>query len=142
MNYEMFIEEFVDKETLTFGKALALVEAKVKRQFDITLRINTPADKTTIENMLVLYKKSKNQSQVVSIPTACCLSTSPFLQENDAFFISHLLLNNPLPEHDKKNKPFIKHLNDCYWCFQIYSKVFRDYFWERQKIDFQFGGEQ
>jgi len=131
----------VAKEALTFGEALALVEAKMRRTVDISPRVSTAADEKMIDNMLMLYEKNKNHDQVDSIPTGCCVSTRPFLQENNAFFISHLLLDNPLPEHDEI-KPFIKHLNDCYWCFQIYSKVFRDYYWERQKIDNRIEGDK
>ena len=131
----------MESKALTFGEALALVEAKVKRHIDISTRVGTAADDEIIHDMLVLYEKAKEQPKIDSIPTGCCLSASPFLKENGAFFISHILLDNPLPEQNK-DKPFIKHLNDCFWCFQIYSTVFRDYYWQRQKIDNRFGGTQ
>ncbi len=129
----------MDNEALTFGEALALVEAKISRHVDISPCLSTAEDKEKIDDMLLLYERTKEKYQMDSIPSGCCVSAHPFLHENDAFFISHLLLDNPLPENDEI-KPFIKHLNDCYWCFRIYSKVFRDYYWKLQKIDNRLGG--
>ncbi len=130
------------QEPLTFGEALALVEAKVKQKIDFQSYVNNSSNIKMLERMLTSYQEKKEQGTTHTIPNGCCMADKPFLQEDDAYFISHILIDDALPEHDENNKPFIKHLNDCYWCFKIYSQVLREYYWGRQKIDKCLGGPQ
>ncbi|MBN1482558.1 hypothetical protein EH223_10970 [candidate division KSB1 bacterium] len=57
--------------------------------------------------------------------------------ENDRFFITHLLIE---PLHKTDYRLLIKHLNDCYACFQIYSQFFKDYHQTCLEINQRMGG--
>ena len=74
-------------------------------------------------NDLYHYLSHKDVENAVEIPDGRCPETL-FLDGNDAFFITHLLIESP---QETNYELLISHLNSCFGCFQIYSQFFKDY---------------
>lgn len=112
------------------GKALAFI--KNIHELDIEkLEGLSPAQKnyiTQLHHRFVELSTSDMRNEILeTIPQHACLSDKPFLKDNKDFFISYLLLG-PADEYEEIHQDLLKHLNDCYWCFETFTQVLRDYF--------------
>ena len=68
-----------------------------------------------------------------SIPENRCECTNQFLSGNVDFFLSFVLLDDDL-KLEKFSPRFIKHLNNCFWCFDIFTNVMREYYYTTQSL--------
>lgn len=57
------------------------------------------------------------------IPTQPCLLENPFLADNHDFFLNLFIVNPP----DFPCQQLMRHLNDCYSCFEFFTQVMRDF---------------
>jgi len=125
-------------DELSIGQALAYAIADIQDIRMENLKINSKSKdylNKIKERYLILKNSPKELENIIDIvPRTCCPSDIPFLKNNSDFFIAFLLLC----ENNKKNlntsPHFIKHLNDCYWCFKSYNKFIRDFYYTSQKI--------
>jgi hypothetical protein len=70
----------------------------------------------------------QTDGHVPAIPGKECAQEGAYLEGNVDFFLDHLTSGNPLticPE-------LIKHINDCYRCFEIYACVMRGFTLEQK----------
>lgn len=118
---------------VTLGKGVALASLVFKNMCDIS-QITNQADLDMFYYVKEIYddlKKSGNDEQLV-LPITSCSSNESVLDENDRFFVGHTLI-----EQDPKNirhDRLMKHLNNCYECFQVYSQFYKDYYQAYQEI--------
>ena len=134
-----FQEVSLQNSSLVFGEAIALVEAKNKYDIDFGEYKDHPEDIDRLENIYKLYNEQKANGRHQAYPNGVCPSENPFLKKNEECLITHLLLYDSLPNKVKVQRLFIKHLNDCYWCFKFYSQVLKDYHWARREIEAKLG---
>jgi hypothetical protein len=59
---------------------------------------------------------------LLSIPKTCCKTDKPFLKEH-----SDILPTFMAKQSSKYCQKLFIHLNDCYFCFEIYSEEMRRY---------------
>lgn len=122
--------------TLDLGQALAYVRTVLDINSEETEGL-TQQQKSyiTFVNDRYIELSSKPQDNIfATIPRCACNSDRPFLSENMDFFISFLLIG--IDEADEKGRSKLtKHLNDCFWCFELFTDVLRDYFFESEKIN-------
>lgn len=77
-----------------------------------------------------------------SIPKYSCESTSQYLAGNVDFFISYVLLSDEQELLEKFSTSILKHLNDCFWCFDYFTDVMREFYQTTQKFfDSRNGGK-
>ena len=88
---------------------------------------------TNVHHRFVELSSNRQDDVYTKIPHCSCPSDKPFLTENMDFFISFLLIG--IDEADEKSHAKLtKHLNDCFWCFELFTDVVRDYFHASQKF--------
>ncbi|MDZ7722067.1 MAG: hypothetical protein U5R06_04375 [candidate division KSB1 bacterium] len=91
------------------------------------------------ESIHALYQRYKGLSDVNScfetLPRYSCQSYDFFLKDNLDFFIGYLVKSPNDKFSTRQIQAFIKHLNDCYWCFAYYSAFFKYYEIERRAIE-------
>ena len=68
------------------------------------------------------------------LPDWSCQSHDFFLKDNLDFFIGYLMIRPNENDSSPQIQAFVKHLNDCYWCFSYYSAFFKYYEIERRAI--------
>lgn len=116
--------------TTNLGSALALLKADNN---NIPALNGRPANKNVTDlrmRFIALHSAGKEARLFNNIPEGMCYGGKPFLAENTDFFLA-LFLNES--EHAACSK-LIKHLNDCYACFEIFTAIVRDYYRKYQEI--------
>jgi hypothetical protein len=68
------------------------------------------------------------------IPRLTCNPSMPFLEDNDEFFLINVFLFEKVKNWQKYAPRIIRHLNSCFWCFEAYTQVMRDYYITSQKL--------
>jgi hypothetical protein len=114
----------------TLGKALAFIrnihEMDVEKLEGLSIVQKNYI--TQLHHRFVELSMPETKKSILeNIPQHACLSDKPFLNDNKDFFISFLLLG-PDDDNEEIHKDLLKHLNDCHWCFEIFTQVLRDYF--------------
>ena len=88
----------------------------------------TPGNRSYLEKMInrlkILNSDGRLTAILNSLPERGCNSNTPFLENNDDYFIA--LFSNT--KYDKACINLYNHLNNCYHCFEIFSQVLRDYY--------------
>ena len=111
---------------MTFGKVLAVLKFMKEQGVECHSVLSDDSDIERVMTYHNLYTHLLQKRIAMEIPVSRCKVSQPFLQNADDFFITHLVLE---PNgHREYYSSLIKHLNDCYACFEIYSQVFKDYY--------------
>jgi hypothetical protein len=134
------MKERSDMMEVTLGKLLAYMDVE-KRNKTLTPEMELPEHlerslKDLRERFTTLISQEQKKKEFIKIPQHSCDSSAPFLANNEDFFLMMILLYNREEEINGSTDKFIKHLNECYWCFEIYQQVMRDYFHTLQILDF------
>jgi hypothetical protein len=125
-----------EKNTLELGQALAYVRNVLDVNTD-ELEGISPQQRSYLSAMqsrFIELSSKKPDDIFKHIPRCSCNSDFPFLENNLDFFIAFLLIGideNNVEDHAK----ITKHLNDCFWCFELFTDVVRDFFYSSQKFN-------
>jgi hypothetical protein len=96
--------------------------------------INT-SKKEIIEKCLdIIASSKKDLLSEIDIPNGSCYIDKPFLENNIEFFLRYLKIANISNSGYIDCNRFIKHLNDCYRCFDIYCDIMREYLLEKEQL--------
>ncbi|MBN1559747.1 hypothetical protein JW998_05825 [candidate division KSB1 bacterium] len=118
------------KTSFTSGKYIAYLSFALQSQRAIVDKL-PPSERERFEQVHDLYLYlSRDGAEPLEIPPDRCAEAS-FLEGNEAFFIRHLLIDGA---KNASHEPLVRHLNDCYGCFQIYSQFFKEYSLAYQEI--------
>ena len=119
-----------------FAEALAILEFEhtsgQSAQIDLSVE-NTERLKKLREHVNN-FQSSGLDSILQKCPTGPCQTESPFLQENEDFFIALVMFKIRGEQNGKHCNPLIEHLNDCFRCFEVYSEVMRQYYSNSQNL--------
>lgn len=118
---------------VTLGKGVALTSFIFETEYDIsTLSNQVNLDMFYYVKEIYEDLKQNGAKELLVVPSTSCSTTESILQNNDRFFIGHTLIE---PFQKKLNHDrLIKHLNNCYKCFEIYSQFYKDYYQAYQEI--------
>jgi len=119
----------VPKNRFTLGQYFAYLSYSLESKHNLVDLSVT--DLHRVEELRDVYQDQlQNGTSKLEIPKGHCADT-PFLHENDRFFVAHLLIKS----RKKVNyHSLIRHLNDCHACFSIYSQFFKDYYLMYQEL--------
>lgn len=122
---------------LTLGQTLALLKGEFdgeQIEIDQLSSSNKHELQTLRDRMNVLMRSPKDAGRILqTITDTCCHSEKPQLAENADFFIAHVIVYPKASIMSNHCERLSKHLNDCFRCFEEYSKVMRDYYHQSQK---------
>lgn len=108
------------------GKIIAFIERGDTHRLEELMR---EADNEALRSLYHQYRNlSASHHFDFEIPTTSCPMDCVFLQKEPLFFFLHFLQGYAVNLNETSTKQFIKHLNDCYPCFEAYSAVFREYY--------------
>lgn len=127
--------------TVTLGKCVAYLSFAIDSNRDMSGMLPDCRDsqemydtvKSIYDDLIAMKKKHER----TPIPAVRCSST-PFLKENARFFVAHSLVEPR--QKTVENQDLIKHLNNCYFCFQIYSQFYKDFYQAKMEIKQKLGG--
>ena len=109
------------------GRLISLLEGYAKSGFQSDINIYGE-DRHFFDLMVSEFNQLKQGlSTHEEFPKSCCVQERPFLESNFAFFICHILCDE-LEKSNDKHERLARHLNDCFWCFNVYCQVFKHYF--------------
>ena len=123
------------KDPIKLGEAFALLEAKINNNVDFPTYMHNAVDIDILKNMNQSYHDYKKAETKHTFSNKVCIADESLLKSNEIYLATHIILDKSSPTTDEYHKQFIKHLNDCYWCFKFYSHVVRDYHWARKQIE-------
>lgn len=82
-----------------------------------------------IRRVFAEYQKLRDDKQYEAvIPQLCCSNDSIFLVDNTTFALAHILFGYAAELKQEETHQFIRHLNDCGLCFEVYCTIFHDYY--------------
>ncbi len=124
--------------TLSIGQALAIIIHDRQNKHIDYLKLNNQ-DKDYINTIKDRYldldnKPDELEKIINTVPGEDCPADMPFLKNNTDFFIAYIILSEKNQKNLNTTPHFIKHLNDCYWCFKNYNKFIREFYFTTQKI--------
>jgi hypothetical protein len=118
---------------VTLGKGVALVSFVFETEFDVSnLTEQTDVDMYHYVKEIYDDLKKNGATDLLVFPSTSCSAKESILMNNDRFFIGHTLIE-PFQKNVKHDR-LVKHLNNCYACFQVYSQFYKDYFQADQEI--------
>ncbi len=112
------------------GRALAVLAFGEKRKAGDGGAVSAGRDETVgmlRERLRELEASGTEGRSVSGLPDKGCAQDPVFMEENADFFLDYLMGSGP--RHACPG--LIRHINDCYRCFEIYSDVMRGYVLER-----------
>jgi hypothetical protein len=120
------------------GKSLAIIGNRENKSSPDLLSDGKSNQKNVVENIekrLKIINSSKSSMFInINIPNESCLIENPFMENNIDFFLLYLGIaicpNNKCIDCNK----LIKHLNDCYRCFDLYCNTIREYLLEKERL--------
>jgi hypothetical protein len=88
-----------------------------------------------IEKRLKIINSSKSSIFInINIPKESCFIEGPFIENNIDFYLLYLgIAKSQKNKYIDCNK-LIKHLNDCYRCFDAYCNTIREYLLEKERL--------
>ena len=125
------------KNAIKLGEAIAYLEYKGMIGFLETTEKPRTKALNTLKHMMDTYQRLKSEDEnkfFKGLPGQSCNSSKAYLENNDEFFIYYILLFDRLESKKNLITRIITHLNDCFWCFEIYSQVMQDYYNTSQKL--------
>ena len=122
----------------SIGWALAFIanDCPIKQSDGLILKDEDKKKFNTIKDRFFdLKNKPDEMDKIIStVPQKCCPPGAPFLKNNTDFFIAFIILSENNKNDIKSTPQLIKHLNDCYWCFENYNNFIRDFYYTSQKL--------
>lgn len=86
-----------------------------------------------VHNRYLHIAESPHGELFKNIPSSSCSGKSPFLLDNVDFYVAFLLVGID-EDNNEYHAKIVKHLNDCFWCFELFTDVLRDFFHASQKF--------
>jgi hypothetical protein len=108
----------------TLGWALAHLQATNNEIFTQFAQDQRSYLEQIVNRLKILNSDGQMATILTSLPDGGCTSSTPFLENNDDYFI--VLFSNT--KNDQACINLYNHLNNCYHCFEIFSQVLRDYY--------------
>ena len=120
---------------VTLGGAIALI-----KHTQLGKELKSLEDKGYVQKLYQRWQSLVNhQNQVESllnaIPEEPCHDEKCHLADNEDFFVVYMLMYLPKAVNDNYCIGLVKHLNNCYRCFKVYSDVMRDYYHRAKTIN-------
>jgi hypothetical protein len=103
----------------------------------------TPAESTiaTVKERLDLLKTSDPDIlSGIEVPNRSCIVDRTFLEGNIDFFLYYLGIATVARDGCIDCGRLVKHLNDCYRCFDVYCNTLQEYFFEKERLSRQKSG--
>lgn len=123
---------------MPLGRALAFLEFELAGGQIAQTNISEKAfeDLSSFRKRLQELKIPATVEKIFSDkPLAACQTDKSFLQGSNDFLLAFVLLIKPDESLLQKYCEWMtSHLNDCFWCFEVYSEVMRDYFAQSQEL--------
>jgi len=127
-------------QPLTLGQALAIlaVEKQTIAGTGENKQTFVPTEDDYLRSLRLRLQTLESSDSVSAIwqalPERCCDAVTPFLADNEDFFLMGIFLNAGGNADEGSDTRFCKHLNDCYWCFEAFGQVMRDYHNKSQEL--------
>ncbi len=117
---------------VTLGKGVALASLVFEMEFDIS-KLSSKTDLDMYHYVKEIYDdlRENGGTDLLAIPSTSC-SNIAILHDNDRFFIGHTLIKPS--RHNAEHDRLVKHLNNCFSCFQVYSQFYKDYYQAQKEI--------
>ncbi|MFQ5708741.1 MAG: hypothetical protein ACE5HO_14895 [bacterium] len=125
----------MNKQKLTLGRALAILKnngSPEAVQSTISSQEAKLFQSLRDRRESLLAAPEEVERVLQSIPPHCCREEQPRLHENTDFFVAYVLIEPRNGRNDNHYLRLMKHLNDCYRCFEEYSAILRDYYNQSQ----------
>ncbi len=114
-----------DRDWILVGTAIAVIEKEIEANESVLAKIKDARLRTMANELYERYKKLiSSPSFNLKLPAAACPHNESFLQNDIDVLLHHALL---APHPEEKLKRLYRHLNNCYWCFDIYAQTFKGY---------------
>ena len=124
------MDKIQDCDWILVGTALAVVELKLTTNANILTKIKIPQLADLATKLERIYHIQQSSSHLgVHLPAHTCQRKEPFLQNNLHALVYHALIAPTFEKLPPGILSFFHHLNNCYWCFEIYGQVFKGYFY-------------
>jgi hypothetical protein len=81
-----------------------------------------------------LNASGANASSGIAVPARACLVERAFLDGNIDFFLLYLGISKAAGTGCIDCVKLMKHLNDCYRCFDAYCGTLQEYYLERERL--------
>ena len=129
-NDALIIESIEELSEISLGKALAILNSKMINNISYdkfrSLFQRFPILDESQEKYLKYSILSKNTLDINPLPIYRCESSSPYLLNNNEFFIKYLFLGEKV--NNDSLLAIMTHLNNCIWCFDYFSDTIREYY--------------
>jgi hypothetical protein len=116
----------------TLGQLLAYLGAEVTDDKAHVMSQLSVGDEMYLQTLRKRIDEISSEDQAaniaVKIPKIRCQSEKPFLIKNEDFFLSLFVIGHQKGGNEKYCKQLSKHLNDCFQCFEFFTKVLQDYY--------------
>jgi hypothetical protein len=123
---------------LTFGQALAALAAEAGQAAENRETLFHAPENGYLaslrERLQTLEAPERLEAVWQAVPERCCNAEKPHLSGNQDFFLASLLLKPAAANDQRDNARLFKHLNDCFWCFEEFCLVMRDFYHQSQKF--------
>lgn len=124
---------------LTLGQALATLAATERSiNFSANGALPAPVEDAHLNTLRIRLRTMRGANATAgawqALPERCCEATSPFLVDNYDFFLRGIFFPARIETDDGYDTRLFKHLNDCYWCFDEFCQVMRDYYNKSQEL--------
>ena len=81
-----------------------------------------------------LNSSDRNDLSGIAVPDRSCLVDRPFLDGNVDFFLLYFGISRLAQTGCINCVKLMKHLNDCYRCFDAYCSTLQEYFLEKERL--------
>lgn len=120
------------------GKCLAIIGSKGNKSNPI-LKYDGGSNQKSVEQFIEKRFNDITSSKYdmllnINIPDGSCFVDRPFLENNIDFFLLYLGIvcspNNGTIDCSR----LMKHLNDCYRCFDVYCNTIQEFLLEKEQL--------
>jgi hypothetical protein len=122
----------------TVGKILAYLKTERTTNKKNIFKSISEKEKNCLQSLRQQFGKINSQNIASElfqqIPEHECQTEQAFLENNKTFFLCLILIDPKDDDFDKCCTRLSSHLNNCFRCFEIFSQVMVDFYYESQKI--------
>ena len=123
------------------GKCLAFVHQGAGFAASAPKRGNGAIHRSSLETVKerldLLNSSGPDVLPGAAVPDRSCLVDRPFLEGNIDFFLLYLGIASIARSGCIDCARLMKHLNDCYRCFDVYCSTLQEYFIEKERLSRQ-----
>lgn len=101
------------------------------------VKIQNSTLETVKMRLSILTSSGTEVSPVIIIPNGSCFVDKPFLEGNIDFFLLYLGIAHVAKDGCIDCSRLMKHLNDCYRCFDVYCGTLQEFFLEKEILSRQ-----